>query len=254
MNILLIEDEALAAEKIKNTLSEVNSSANILDTLVSVEDSISWLQNNPMPDMIISDIHLADGICFNIFSEVKVTCPIIFATAYDKYAIQAFEVNSIDYLLKPVTQERLQQAVDKYMQLTETKDTDRVDLFSEFKELLAEKKRDYKTRFLCKIGNKIKSVSVDKISYFYTENKMTFILDQDKTRYPVNNTLDEIENLIDPNHFFRLNRQFITSYDSISEIHPHFKGRVKVKLNPKNEGDIIVSTERTPLFKSWLDR
>ncbi len=254
MKILIIEDEALAAEKLKKVLLEINSQIEILDTLVSVEESIQWLKENKEPHIIISDIHLADGLCFSIFSEVKINCPIIFATAYDKYAIQAFEVNSIDYLLKPVIKERLEQALKKYETLNQTVDTNRESLFEEFKTLLSSTTKEYKTRFLCKLGNKIKSVAVDQISYFYTEDKMTFILDKSKTRYPVNNTLDEIENLINPNHFFRLNRQFITHYDSISEIHPHFKGRVKVKLNPKNESDIVVSTERTPLFKSWLDR
>lgn len=254
MKVLIIEDEALAAEKLQSTLKAVSPDCDVVGVLNSVDASIEWLENNDEPDIILSDIHLADGICFNIYSSVQLNCPIIFTTAYEKYAIQAFEVNSIDYLLKPVQEDRLKAALEKYDSLKGSQSADRNALFEEFKAMLSSSNKEYKSRFLCKIGNKIKSVPIEKIAYFYSKDKMTFIVDNSNNRLPVNNTLDEIDQLIDPKNFFRVNRQFISHYDAISEIHPYFKGRLKIKLSPNIEEDIVVSAERSPLFKSWLDR
>ena len=254
MRVLIIEDEHLAAEKLSKTLMEVKPDAEILAVLNSVDSSIDWLKENEEPDIILSDIHLADGICFNIYSQIDVSCPIIFTTAYEKYAIQAFEVNSIDYLLKPIQHDRLEQALDKYSMLNKSQESSRQDLYTEFKELLSNASKEYKSRFLCKIGNKIKSVPIEKIRYFFSKDKMTFIIDADNNRLPINNTLDEIDQLVDPKCFFRVNRQFITHYEAIAEIHPYFKGRLKIKLSPGETDDIVVSADRSPLFKAWLDR
>jgi len=148
MKILLIEDEKLAAEKLHSLLIELDTEIEIVGQQDSVDGTIHWLNNNPHPDLILSDIHLTDGLCFSIYSQVKVDCPIIFTTAYDKYALQAFEVNSIDYLLKPIQKERLSQALDKYNTLSNTVQDDRGGLYSEFQQLLAKRNRDYKSRFL----------------------------------------------------------------------------------------------------------
>jgi len=254
MNILIIEDEILAAEKLQSLLKEVLPESNVLKVIASVEESIDWLKNNDCPDLILSDIHLNDGICFNIYSEVKMECPIIFTTAYEKYAIQAFEVNSIDYLLKPIQKERLEQALEKYQSLSAHPSTQQPEIYSQLKSMLSVGQKEYKARFLCKLGNKIKSIPVENIQYFYSESKLTFIVDSNSNRLPINNTLDEIDNMLDPMHFFRVNRKYIASYKSISEIHPYFKGRLKIKLSPATEDDIVVSTEKSPLFKAWLDR
>lgn len=254
MKVLLIEDEVLAAEKLSATLKEVSPQSEILAILNSVDSCVEWLSNNEHPDLILSDIHLADGLCFNIFSQTEVDCPIIFTTAYEKYAIQAFEVNSIDYLLKPVESERLKQALDKYDSLNDSQINQRKQLFEEFKQMLSTETREYKSRFLCKIGNKIKSIPITKIRYFYSKDKMSFIIDDEANRLPINNTLDEIDQLVDPNSFFRVNRQFVIHFDAISEIHPYFKGRLKLNLVPSTDDEIVVSAERSPLFKSWLDR
>lgn len=254
MRVLIIEDEHLAAEKLAKTLMEVKADAEILAVLNSVDSSIEWLQQNEEPDIILSDIHLADGICFNIYSQIEISCPIIFTTAYEKYAIQAFEVNSIDYLLKPIQNDRLEQALEKYSVLNKSQDSGRKDLYTEFKELLSNASKEYKSRFLCKIGNKIKSVPIERIRYFFSKDKMTFIIDADNNRLPINNTLDEIDQLVDPKSFFRVNRQFISHFEAIAEIHPYFKGRLKIKLSPGETDDIVVSAERSPLFKAWLDR
>ena len=254
MKILIIEDEQLAAEKLVATVKSIDANYEVVAVLNSVDASIKWLENNEEPDLILSDIHLADGICFNIYSSVKISSPIIFTTAYEKYAIKAFEVNSVDYLLKPVTKERLETAMSKYNTLNNSKGEDQAELYEEFKKILSQNNKEYKSRFLCKLGNKIKSVPTTSIRYFYSKDKMTFIIDEDGNRLPVNNTLDEIDSLLDPSDFFRLNRQVITNFSAIDEIHPYFKGRMKLKLNPNADMDIVISTERTPLFKAWLDR
>ena len=254
MQILIIEDEKLAAEKLKTLLSTTAPECTIVAILDSVDAAVDWLSSHQHPDLIISDIHLVDGLCFNIFSQVSVQCPIIFATAYEKYAIQAFEVNSIDYLLKPVQEARLSQALKKFSDLNHVQEADRTLLYEEFKKLLSQNNRNYKSRFLCKLGNKIKSIPTEKIRYFYSANKMTFLVDARHNRLPVNNTLDEIDQLVDPDCFFRINRKFVTHYDAIAEIHPYFKGRLKLKLQPHIEEDIVVSTEKSPIFKAWLDR
>lgn len=253
MRVLIFEDEPLAAQKLVGLIQSINPDIEILNVIDTVTDAIAFLNNEAMPDLIISDIHLADGLCFSIFSEVQHTCPIIFATAYDKYAIQAFEVNSVDYLLKPIQEERLQQALDKYSSFKNT-DTGQSSIFDNLKELLAKEQHNYKTRFLCKVGNKIKSIPTTSISYFYSQDKMTFIRTQTGQNIPLNNTLDEIDQMVNPEDFFRLNRKFISHYESIHEIHTYFKGRVKIKLNPSIDEDIVVSTDRTPIFKSWLDK
>ena len=167
MRILIIEDEPLAAKKLTGIVKEISTDHDIVGHLESVDESIEWLESNEHPDLILSDIHLSDGICFNIYSRVKVNCPIIFTTAYEKYAIQAFEVNSIDYLLKPIQKERLEQAIDKIKDLSASQSANKSVLFEEFKTLLANSNREYKSRFLCKIGNKIKSIPAENINYFY---------------------------------------------------------------------------------------
>jgi len=254
MNILLIEDEKLAAEKLSSLLHEVRPDSNILAIEDSVDGAIDWLSKNAAPDLIISDIHLTDGLCFNIFSQREINCPIIFATAYDKYALQAFEVNSIDYLLKPIQKDRLTQALVKYSRMTVTQKEDQSLLYAEFQKILAQRNRNYKARFLCKLGNKIKSVPAESIAYFYSQDKMTFLVDKNQQRLPVNNTLDEIDQMVDPDQFFRINRKYVAHFDAIHEIHPYFKGRLKLKLQPAIDDDIVVSTEKSPLFKAWLDR
>jgi DNA-binding LytR/AlgR family response regulator len=254
MDILIIEDEPLAAKKLEALVQELSTEHKIVAQLESVDESIQWLESNDHPDLILSDIHLSDGICFNIYSRVKVTCPIVFTTAYEKYAIQAFEVNSVDYLLKPIQKERLANAINKVEALPDDSSLSKSVLFEEFKNLLSSSNRDYKSRFLCKIGNKIKSIPIENINYFYSKDKMSFIVDQNANRYPVNNTLDELDQLVDPKSFFRVNRKYIVNFEALDEISPYFKGRLKLKLRPNVDDDIIVSTERSPIFKSWLDR
>jgi len=254
MKILIIEDEQLAVEKLSSLLKDIDKDIELVGVEDSVDGAVAWLKSNDHPDLILSDIHLTDGLCFSIYSQVKVSCPIIFATAYDKYALQAFEVNSIDYLLKPIQKDRLEQALEKFAALSHSNQEDKSDLYSDFQKLLAHRNRNYKARFLCKLGNKIKSIPAENIAYFYSQDKMTFLVDKNEQRLPVNNTLDEIDQMLDPDKFFRVNRKYITQFEAIAEIHPYFKGRLKLKLAPAIDDDIVVSTEKSPLFKAWLDR
>lgn len=254
MNVLIIEDEKLAAEKLANLLNEISQDYHVIAVLDSVEDSIEYLKREKHPDLILSDIHLTDGLCFSIFSNIEIDCPVIFTTAYEKYAIQAFEVNSIDYLLKPIQKDRLENALSKYLKISNQSSEGQMALYEEFKKLLGNQTREFKSRFLCKLGNRIKSVPTEKIRYFYSENKMTFIIDQGGQRYPVNHTLDEIDQMIDPDGFFRLNRKYIAHFEAINEIHPYFKGRMKLVLDPDVNEDIVVSSEKAPLFRAWLDK
>jgi len=254
LQILVIEDEPLAADRIIKIVKQINPNHVILDTLDTVEDSIAWLKEHRTPDVILSDIQLADGLSLRIFADRKISCPIIFTTAFEKYAIQAFELNGVDYLLKPIKEERLREALDRCIaaapQINESSDK----LLEEFKALLHSKSQDFKTRFLCKLGNKIKSVPIETVRYFYSQNKITFIVTDDGNRYPANHTLDEVEDLVDPRIFFRVNRQFVVHFDSINEIQPHFKGRLKLSLAPSCNEEITISSGKSPLFKAWLDR
>lgn len=253
MKVLIIEDEALAAEKLQIMLNEIDQVLEVAGITKSVEGSIQWLENNPEPDLIICDIHLSDSLCFDIFTVLKPKCPIIFATAYDQYAIQAFEVNSIDYLLKPVQKEKLENSLKKFHRLKAKSAVNFSDL-SQIANLLNQSNKDYKSRFLVKVGTKIKSIQVNHISYFFTHDKMTYIVAKDSKKYPIDHTLEEIDNLLDPSQFFRINRKYVIHIEAVNEIHPYFKGRLKLSLNPAMPDDIVISSEKTPAFKAWLDK
>ena len=253
MRVLIIEDEALAAEKLKVMLKEIDQEFEVAGVTKSVEGSLHWLNTNPEPDLIISDIHLSDSLCFDIFTDLKPKCPVIFATAYDQYAIQAFEVNSIDYLLKPIQKDKLKNSIEKFHDLKAKKVMTFPDL-DKIADVIKQTVRDYKSRFLVKVGTKIKSIPVNQIGYFFTHDKMTYIVVKDGKKYPVDHTLEEIDSLLDPKDFFRVNRKYVVHIETVNEIHPYFKGRLKINLNPHVDDDIVISSEKTPAFKAWLDK
>ncbi len=254
MTILLIEDETLAADRLKNMLVEIEPTLEVVSQLKTVEASIQWLQNNPHPDLIFSDIRLLDGLCFEIFESVKVEAPIVFTTAYDQYAIKAFEVNSIDYLLKPVELNKLKAALEKASRRTVKNETQSVVNYTELLKLLQQSQQQYKSRFMVRLGQKIVAIPVEKIAYFFSESKLTYLVTHDQKKYPIDQTLDELTSLLDPRIFFRINRQFIITFQSIAEIHPYFKGRMKLTLSPAATEEVIISSERTPEFKKWIDQ
>lgn len=250
MKVLILEDEPLAAEGLQNMLSDLP--VEVVGVLPSVGKGKEWFDQNPMPDLILSDIRLQDGLSFQLYQELKITVPIIFITAYDHYAIKAFEVNSIDYLLKPIEKESLEKALEKYR--TVGQGSAEPNQFENLVELMNESKKTYKSRFLIKVGQKIKAVGIDKVAYFFSQNKLTYLVTFDNQRLPIDLTLENLEEQIDPDKFYRANRQFMVSFESISELHPYFKGRLKVELEPANELELVVSSEKTREFKAWLDK
>lgn len=249
MRVIIFEDEKLASERLIQLLKQIKPEAEVLTSIKSVEAGILWLQNHDEPELIISDIQLLDGTSFEIFEQVKVNCPVIFTTAYDDFAIKAFEVNSVDYLLKPIQKEKLEKAIDKY----DNQKGNSSELNLEKIQELLQGEPTYKSRFLVKLGQRIKAIPVEKIAYFYSRDKLTYLVGFDGQKLPVDQTLEELDTLLNPTHYFRVNRKFLVHFDAVSDIHPYFKGRVKLELEPTIDEDIVVSSEKTPVFKKWLD-
>lgn len=249
MRIVIFEDEKLASERLIQVLQSIKPEAQVLTSMKSIEAAVLWLQNNEHPDLIISDIQLLDGESFEIFEQVEIKCPVIFTTAYDEYAIKAFEVNSVDYLLKPIQKEKLEKALEKYE--SQHQSSGGIDI-SKISELL-QGEPEYKSRFLVKFGQRIKAIPVEKIAYFYSHDKLSYLVTFEGQKLPVDQTLEELDRLLNPKNYFRVNRKFIVHFDSVSDIHPYFKGRVKLDLEPSIDEDIVVSSEKTPVFKKWLD-
>lgn len=250
MKILIIEDENAAARRLEKLLAEIEPEAVVLQRLDSVEASVLWLQGNPQPDLILLDIHLADGSSFEIFEHVTVTCPIIFTTAYDEFALQAFKVNAVDYLLKPIKTNELSAALDKYKRVFKAVTQDYSALLDTLRKQTGQ---NYLRRMLIRFGNSIKLVDMADAAYFYTKDKITFLVSRSSgKRFPVDYPLDKLEGMLDPATFFRINRQFIINVAAIKEMHPYSKSRVKVELEPNTDLETIVSTERSAEFKKWL--
>lgn len=253
MKILLLEDEEPAEKRLTKLILEVAPDAVILNCLVSISSAINWLQSNPMPDLIISDIQLSDGNSFEIFRQISSTCPIIFTTAYNEYAIEAFSVNSIDYLLKPIKQEALEHALNKYRQRTALPLTQQGNLEQLVRDFnLTPRPEAFKSRFVVRYGEHIKVIHTAEIAYCYTEDKANFLVTQEGKRYVTDYNLDSLEQLLPPDRFFRINRQYIIGIDAIAEMFSYSKSRVLIKLNPPAKHETIVSTERAAAFKTWL--
>jgi DNA-binding LytR/AlgR family response regulator len=255
MNVLIVEDEILLAKQFAGLLYKLEPHAIILGQTNSIETSVAWLQSHPAPDLIFMDIELADGKCFEIFEQVQVKSPVVFTTAYDEYALKAFKVNSIDYLLKPIREKELATALAKWKELrlpgsTTGAYTDFTSLFQEFK--LVQQGSPYRDRFLVKQGQKMLSVSLDEIAYFTARNTLNFIVTRSKQKYMIDYPLDEIEPLVPPRQFFRANRQYIVAHDIITAIHGWFNGKLKLELAVPVEEEIVVSREKAPLFKTWM--
>lgn len=251
IKVLIIEDEVAASKRLQKMLAELIPDATVIGILVSIANAVNWFDNNKQPDLVFADIHLADGSSFEIFKQVKVDCPVIFITAYDQYALQAFKHNSIHYLLKPVKKDELQEAIEKFRKTHAGKSHNTID-FEKMLSVFKQPAASYKERFIIRFGEHIKTIETQDIAYFYTENKANYAVMKDGKRYPVDHNLDELEQLINPKGFFRINRQFIISYNSITEMVSYSKSRVLIKLNPPSKLETIVSTERSAAFKSWL--
>jgi two-component system response regulator LytT len=252
MKILIIEDERHNANRLQAMVKEINPDFVVCGILESVSDSIEWLTNHPSPDLILMDVRLADGLCFEIFSSCKVTAPVIFTTAYDEYAIRAFKVNSIDYLLKPIHRPELEAALSKFQKLTTNYQQD--PAIADLIDIIKKQGANYRSRFLIPLSDGYKSIGVDEIDYIYSEFKVTHLVANNTQVYATSQTMDELEEQLDPTLFFRANRQHIISLGIIKDINNYFNGKLKVAINKYPEAEILISREKAVSFKQWLDR
>jgi two-component system LytT family response regulator len=249
MKVIILEDEPRAANHLERLLAKVAPNMTVIAKLDSVRDGLKYLLNNPVPDLLFSDVQLADGLSFEIFNQFDVHCPIIFTTAYDNYAIDAFNTSGIDYLLKPIEEERLRKAIEKAGQFSPGLNLEKLLRLNN-----PAYGKSYKSRFMVKVGDKIKSIPVEEIMVFFSQEKGTYLLTTDKHSYNIEYTLDQIEQMLDPNIHFRINRKYIVSIQTCTNILAWTNSRLRLKIEGINDPDIFVARERVQEFKNWLDR
>ncbi len=251
MNIIIIEDEKPSARRLQRMLTALNMETQVM--LHSVEESIEWFQNNQHPDLIFLDIQLSDGLSFEIFERVEIKSSVIFTTAFDEYALKAFKLNSIDYLLKPIDDDDLKKAVSKFNERIPKKQAVTLD-FDDIKKLLVNPiERDYKKRFSVKVGQHLKLINIEDVECFYSENKGSYAFTKDGRNYLLDGTLEQIETDLEPKKFFRVSRKFFVNVDAIKDMISYTNSRLQIKLNTYNEQEIIVARERVKDFKDWLE-
>jgi two-component system, LytTR family, response regulator LytT len=248
---LIVEDEPLAAKRLQKMLVEIEPQIEVVDIIDTVEEAIVWFKNNPSPRLVMLDIQLADGISFDIFKQVTIDSFVVFTTAFDQYAIRAFELNSIDYLLKPIEKEKLANALQKFQRLRQSNQT--IDL-SGLMNSITSLQPSYKKRFVVYVGEKLNSVDAANIAYFYSMDKNTFLVTQTGEQYAIDFSLDKLESLLDPEVFFRVNRQYIVRFQAIAKMSVLSASRIKLELIPKTEEMVMVSSARTHAFRGWLDK
>jgi len=260
MRILIVEDEELAVKKITKTLGEVDNAAVVVGVTDSIVGATNWLQTNPAPDLILMDIELSDGQSFEIFNRVPVKSAVVFTTSYDEYALKAFKVNSIDYLLKPVQKEDLESALNKYREMknmyaSSSESGAPLNMDALVKELQQKlQPKDYRKRFLVKHGQKLVSIETDEIAYFFSDGRLNFFKTDDNRKFVVDYTMDEMEDMLDPQKYFRISRSFYVSVRSISQIHDYFGNRLLLQLKPSVDKEAIVSREKVSDFKKWMGK
>ena len=247
MKAVIVEDERLASKRLEYLLNIVEPGIEVLKILESVDDAVNWFSQNPKPDLIFMDIQLDDGISFEIFDAIKMDCPVIFTTAYNEYAIRAFKVNSVDYLLKPIEQEALEKAIQKFKKLF----AEHYDFEEKIAKVFGQISVKYKSRFFVKVGIRYQSIPVENISCFFVEERSTFLkTKQDKT-YDLDYSLEHLQNILDPSLFFRINRNYLVSINYIDDIIGYSTNRLKLKMG---KTELIVSREKVAEFKFWMDR
>jgi DNA-binding LytR/AlgR family response regulator len=253
MNVIIIEDEHLTAERIATLLRKIDPGIELVSIFDSVKRSVEWFTSNEKPDLVFMDIQLADGLSFDIFDEIKIEVPVIFITAYQEYAIRAFKVNSVDYLLKPVSEEDLRIALDKYRRYHNRElDVPRIggDLLQSIRDMIS---RPFKNRFMVRVGDHIKTVDVEQILYFYSLQKGTYLHSADKHNYVVDYTLGKLEEMLDPGLFHRINRRYLITHRAIDDVITLSSSKLKVLLLHSEDEEIYISRERIAAFKEWLD-
>lgn len=255
MNTVIIEDEFIAAQTLQNTLHKINPSIKVLAILQSIEESVEWFSGNDSPDVVFMDIHIADGLCFSIFEKATIACPVIFTTAYDEYALKAFEVNSIDYLLKPIDQKKLERSLNKLKILSSKQwQFDANSLAELVLSIKTDKSYNSKSTFLIPHKDKLIPLPVDKIAFIYFEHKMSSIHTFDGDTYYLDISLDELCRQLNDEKFFRANRQYIIAHKAIKDVSLWFTSKLSVNLKVAVPEKIIISKERAPKFKEWITR
>ncbi|HRZ98450.1 MAG TPA: LytTR family DNA-binding domain-containing protein [Paludibacter sp.] len=251
IKVLIIEDEQPAAKRLERMLLDISSDFEIIERCDSIESSVQYLKTGIMPDLVLLDIQLGDGLSFEIFKQVEISCPVIFTTAFDEFAIKAFELNSIDYLLKPINHDKLEKSIAKFRKINQqTVQNDWKVLTS----LLEKEKREYKQRFLVNVGEHLHSVQTQDIAYFYSIEKSSFLVAKNGKSYALDLSLDKLETVLSPTDFFRISRQYLIAFSAIKKISILSKSRIKLLLEPAPTNEILVSTARTHDFREWLDR
>ena len=251
MKVLIVEDEPQAAKRIEMLVRELHPEVTFLATIDTVKNAVDWIRGNPPPDLIFMDIQLADGVSFTIFDQCAVSSPVIFTTAYDAYALKAFKVNSIDYILKPVDKQEVETALNKFHRLGGVKSALALDNIALAIQMLSKK---YKTRFIVKVGEHLRSVEVSDIMFFTSLEKATFCYTTEGRKHILDFTLDQLESLLDPAVFFRINRKYIVSVEAIRDMVSYTNSRLKLVIRNADDTDIVVARERVQEFRNWLDR
>ncbi|MDP5170362.1 MAG: LytTR family DNA-binding domain-containing protein [Bacteroidia bacterium] len=248
MRILILEDELPAAQRLESMIRRLQPDADILPVIDSVETAIAWLDSHPAPDLAFFDIQLSDGLSLEILENSQRQFPVIFATAFDEYALQAFKAYSVDYLLKPIKEADLEAALEKFRTFRTILEPD----YRSIRQVLQTAGNTYQQRILLRLPEQIKAIDIQDIAYFYIESRLTFMQLKDGKSYPCDYNLEQLEERVDPSRFFRINRQFLIGYESIDKMYTHTKSRVVIKLHPTSHLEAVVSSERASEFKHWL--
>ena len=254
MRVLIVEDEAMAARRLASVLEKLEPGIEILQKLDSVKRVVKWLEENDTPDLIFLDIQLADGISFEIFEKTQVKAPVIFTTAFDEYAIQAFKVNSIDYLLKPIDPEELSTALDKFKERSTPSPAQPAFDMGMIQKAMEMMTKNYKERFVVKIGEHIHTIATADTAYFFSQEKATYLQTLERNRFIIDYTLEQLEALVDPDRFFRINRKYLVSLEAVKDIVTYSNSRLRLILKHTDDMDAIVSRDKVQEFKRWLDR
>jgi DNA-binding LytR/AlgR family response regulator len=254
MKVLILEDEPGAAQNLLDLIHEVDEYIEVMAILESVKETLTWLGEYPAPDLGFFDIRLADGLSFEVFEKASVDFPVIFTTAYDEYALQAFKVNSIDYLLKPVDKDVLRTALDKYRSIYQREDSfDFESVRKSIRDVRLHEDKRYKKSFLVYVKDQIIPVSVDQIAYFFLENELVYCRTHDNRKFILDQALDKIGSQLNPNDFYRSNRQYLVSRQAIQSVVQHFNRKLKLRLTPEPEQEVFISKTKATAFKGWLE-
>jgi DNA-binding LytR/AlgR family response regulator len=254
MKIAIIEDEPQAAKRLESLVEELIQEAIVVARMDTVKKAVQYFRIGPQPDLVLMDIQLADGISFDIFNQCEVACPVIFTTAYDEYALKAFKVNSIDYILKPIDKEELRQALEKFSLMQAGARPSQADVIGNLQEAVRMLTKRYKSRFMIKVGEHLRTVEVSNILYFFSQEKTTFCVTTDNRKLILDDTLEDLEGMLDPSVFFRINRKYMVSASSITDIIHYTNSRLKLVLKNSADADVVVAREKVQEFKAWLDR